>query len=106
VDLASPALAKAQAAVQAVQLALGDAEADVAEAIGKLTGSRFAHVMEAVMARLGQLGPDGWSHFRAVLISPCYKASEKQPGGGGVHLVERGLRYCALSQLRDLEGVG
>jgi hypothetical protein len=103
-DQASPALARAMGAVQDLRVALGDAEADVAEAIGKLTGARFAHVMEAVMARMGELGEEGWSHFRAVLKSPCYQASEKLPGGGGIHQVERGLRFVALSQLRDLQG--
>jgi hypothetical protein len=79
-----------------------DTSADaLADAIAGSKGPAFGHLLEAALVRLGELGDAGWSELSAILKGPASQANEKL-GTGGLHKLQRGLRFLALAQIREL----
>ncbi|MGZ8286648.1 MAG: hypothetical protein ACXW27_08680 [Allosphingosinicella sp.] len=90
---ARPGVATAAAAVNAEM---------VCDVIGTSRGATFGHILEATLTRLGDLAQEGWDQLSSILASPCYVAGEKT-GGDGQHKIQRGLRFLALAQIREMD---
>jgi hypothetical protein len=78
----------------------------IEDAILESKGAAFGAYLACSIARLGELGRDGWTEF-AAFRNFCRDGERSQAKDKFKHLStfdERGLRYLALMQVKDLDG--
>jgi hypothetical protein len=77
----------------------------IEEAIGEARGAPFGRYLSAAVARLGELGRDGWAEFQAfrnfTRDAERNEARQKRPYAAAFD--ERGLRLLALAQIQYLD---
>jgi hypothetical protein len=78
---------------------------EIEDKILESTGAAFGAYLSCAISRLGELGREGWSQF-AAFRHFCRDAERSQAKVKHKHIAtfdERGLRYLALMQVRDLD---
>jgi hypothetical protein len=81
---------------------------EIEDRILESTGATFGAYLACAIGRLGELGREGWSQFSSFRHF-CQDAERSQARDKHKRLAtfeERGLRYLALMQVRDLDNGG
>lgn len=81
---------------------------EVEDKILESSGAAFGAFLGCALGRLGELGREGWSQFSAFrhFLQDAERSQAKDKHKRLATFEERGLRYVALMQVRDLDNGG